>query len=37
MSKASHSDSVLFKLTHAYEEVLVKDMKDYFDWMYFAN
>ena len=30
-------DKVLFTLTHAYEDAFMKDMKEYFDSMYFAN
>lgn len=31
------SDKVLFTLTHAYEDAFMKDMKDYFDSIYYAN
>lgn len=29
--------SVLFELTHAYEENVVKELHEYFDWAYLNN
>jgi hypothetical protein len=29
--------SVLFELTHAYEEQVVKELHDYFDWAFLNN
>lgn len=35
--KAAKEKSVLFELTHAYEEQVVKELHEYFDWAYLNN
>ncbi len=35
--KTSTEESVLFAITHPYEVTFMKEMREYFDSMYFAN
>ncbi|TDT43547.1 hypothetical protein DES49_1367 [Halospina denitrificans] len=35
--KAASDKSVLFELTHAYEEKVVNELHEYFDWAYLNN
>ncbi len=38
MKLISHNRSnLLFELTHPYEAIVIQELKDYFDSMYFAN
>lgn len=35
--KAAADKNVLFELTHAFEEQVVKELHEYFDWAYLNN
>lgn len=35
--KATRDSSLLFELTHPFEAVVIDELRDYFDSMYFAN
>ena len=35
--KRATKQNLLFELTHAYEQSLVEDLHEYFDWAYLNN
>ena len=35
--KKANDKGILFELTHAYEEQVVKELHEYFDWAFLNN
>ncbi|ABC27862.1 hypothetical protein HCH_00975 [Hahella chejuensis KCTC 2396] len=35
--KPETNESLLFALTHPYEVTVMQEMREYFEWMYYAN